>query len=476
MNLRGFFLVIFTLISTILFLNFNSPITVKFSFLLNLILLSFIIIYHLFYEKDNSPFISSFIVFNFLFFTVAPIVQITSFNKRDAPKFVNNYPFEEFTVLYANLLIFIFNFIFIVSYIILKTKQQQSSSIYKFNSEKYSAIIIFFILFFCFLLAVSSYNFVIEDLARPSWMEYKENVSKLLIWKKVLFMIPFGGILLCYDYLKKKSLKNVNTNSIVVFSSLIFFILLLFWFKNPFTEKRNALGPIYICFLLLFLPKIFSNNVKSLSFLFFIMIVLFPLSSILTHTDATFSEVINNPMILINEAKYGGIAKTFNTLHYDAFANINATINFVSKNGFSLGVQLLSVFLFFVPRSVWLNKPISTGQLVGEHLIDNYNFNFSNLSNPLVSEGYINFGIFGVIIFAVLLAFVLVKMLSWFKSSNLSKKIMAFYFAIHLLFLLRGDLTNGYSYYIGTLIGVVFIPKIISIFIREIFKINRNVS
>ena len=49
----------------------------------------------------------------------------------------------------------------------------------------------------------------------------------------------------------------------------------------------------------------------------------------------------------------------------------------------------------------------------------------------------------------------------WMKSGDFLKEIMAFYFAVHLIFLLRGDLANGLTYYVGPLIASYFIPKII---------------
>ena len=470
MNLRSFFLILYSLITVVLFLNFRTTFLVYSSFLLNAIFLFVIIIYHLYYEKDNSPFISAYIVFTFLFFIVAPIIQINSFGNIDNPKFVNFFPFKENIVYIGNMLIFTFNMVFIVSYILFKKKKRKS--INKIGSLKFLPLTIFSTLILSLIIFLLSYNFVLKDLATPSWMEYRESVVKLLAWKKVLFMVPLGGVILCFQYLKRS--KKITNNSIIVFLSLLIFVLLLFWFKNPFTEKRNALGPIYLCLVFLLFPKLFSTNVRSLSILFFIMVVLFPLSSILTHSDATFSQIISNPSILLIEAKYNGLGKTFNTLHYDAFANLNATISYVAKNGISYGFQLLSAFLFFIPRSIWVGKPISTGQLIGEDLINNYGFNFSNLSNPIVSEAYINFGLFGVFLFSLVFAYTFTKFLNWFKSDNLMKKIMAFYFAIHLLFLMRGDFTNGFSYYVGTLFGVIFIIQIINFLIKELFKLKKG--
>jgi hypothetical protein len=131
------------------------------------------------------------------------------------------------------------------------------------------------------------------------------------------------------------------------------------------------------------------------------MILFFPLMSALTHIDNTFQEILETPKLVLDKFNEQGFFDTFNTLNYDAFANLMATVDYVSKNDFSFGYQLLSAFLFFIPRSIWPSKPISTGELVGNYLMDDYGFKFNNLSNPMVSEGYINFGLFGVFLMAI---------------------------------------------------------------------------
>ena len=270
------------------------------------------------------------------------------------------------------------------------------------------------------------------------------------------------GIILCFQYFRN-GIKNKN-NYINVIIFLILLLILLFWFKNPLTEKRNALGPIYITLIFLFIPKLLNSNIKTLSFLFFSMIIIFPLTAILTHSDATFLEMYRNPSILIDQMKGGGIVNAFTSLNYDAFANNAATIELVHTQGFSYGYQLLGGVFFFIPRSIWTIKPFSSGEMIGEYLVNNYGYGFTNLSNSFVSEGFLNFGILGVVLFAIILAFVIIKLISWLNCDNLLKKMMAFYFSIHLIFFLRGDFTNGFSYYIGPLLAVVLIPKLIEIF------------
>ena len=117
MNLKGFLLTIYIGITAFMFINLNVSIPLWISFFLTAVILFSITAYHLYYEKGYSPFLSSFIVFTFLFFLAAPIAQINSFENFETAKFANNFPFRESTLIYTNILINIFNTIFITSYI-----------------------------------------------------------------------------------------------------------------------------------------------------------------------------------------------------------------------------------------------------------------------------------------------------------------------------------------------------------------------
>ncbi|WP_144668847.1 hypothetical protein [Dokdonia sp. Hel_I_53] len=300
---------------------------------------------------------------------------------------------------------------------------------------------------------------------RANWMPASVSTVTLLLWKKVLFIIPLAGVVLCVEYYRK--VKQTPLNQLYLLLVLVAFIIILFWFKNPLVEKRNALGPIYITLIYLFLPRLLNSNVRSTSFMFFSMVIVFPLSAFFTHTTSSLKDIIKKPRLLVEQFEGEGINEVFNTLHYDAFINISATVDYVKHEGFVYGEQLLSAFLFFVPRSMWESKPINTGPLVGEYLIKQYDFHYSNLSNPMVSEGYINFGIFGVILMAIAIAYTVVYLLTWLEGTHYLKKMMAFYFAIHLLFFLRGDFTNGFSYYVGTMIGVLGVFKITDFLIKN---------
>lgn len=470
LKLNTFITFLYLIISIPLFLFFKDNVFVWCSFFANYLILTFITYYHLNVEKTFSPFLSSYIIFNLLFFIFSPILQIKRI-KNNTMEFVTNFPYEVSDIVFANGLIIFFNVVFFASYLYFKNSNQKSQTHKKEYNPRYVPIWVLMLLLISISVVAVNYTFIIEEINKPVFALKNQSVFSLLIKKKVLFLVPFGGIVVAYRYLKTKVL--ISTNSLMVFLFLFFLVIILFILKNPLIEKRNALGPIYICLIYIFTPKLIRSNTKLFTFLFLSMILFFPLISALTHIDNTFQEILETPKLVLDKFNEQGLLDTFNTLHYDAFANVMATVDYVSKNDFSFGYQLLSAFLFFIPRSIWPSKPISTGELVGNYLMDDYGFKFSNLSNPMVSEGYINFGIFGVFLMAIFLAFVIAQQLRWLYSCDALKNIIAFYFAIHLIFLMRGDFTNGFVYYVGIFFGVYVIPKGVMLLIKSALKTAR---
>jgi hypothetical protein len=78
---------------------------------------------------------------------------------------------------------------------------------------------------------------------------------------------------------------------------------------------------------------------------------------------------------------------------FDAFAQIVNSVEYIQNVGIQFGNQFLGVIFFWIPRFLWLDKPIDTGTLLANFK----GYSFGNLSAPLVSEVLINFGILGII-------------------------------------------------------------------------------
>lgn len=466
MKLKTIVTFLYLCISLIAFLSFDTTPIIWSSFFVNFLLITSIAYYHLNIEKAFSPFLTSFIIFNYLFFFLAPVFQISAMNDLNF-RFPNDFAFNTSSVVFANLLILIFNIVFIFSYLYFKdkklgkNKEQATEVNFKYNTP----LAILVLLAVCVAIAVFNYDYLLKDISESVYIIKDESTSLLLLKKKFLFFTPLGGIVLTLKHLQMTN--KINSNTFFVVLSLVIFIVLLFFFKNIFTEKRNTLGPIYIALIYLFFPKLLNSNAKFFLFMFLSMVIIFPLSSTLTHIDASLEQIFVKPSLIYESfLRFGTISGAFESLHYDAFSNIMATVEYVKLYGLSWGYQLLGVCLFFVPRSLWTTKPLSTGELIGNHLFDTTPRNFTNLSNSVVSEGFINFGFIGIVVLAIVLAYFIIKFIIWHRSEDCLKQFIAFYFAVHLMFLLRGDLTNGFSYFIGPLLSVVFLPKLLIRFIK----------
>jgi hypothetical protein len=462
MLLRNIFIFIYLLSTIVLFATFDATLELWFSFFGNALLLTFITYYHIFLEKQYSPFLSTYIVFSYLFFLVAPIVQASVLAPMENGAFDHYFPYKEELFLKTNGLIAIFHVVFFLFYLgikdyirVRKSKKQIILATTRDHSIRTTSIIICLSV----IVLIIGLPFLLDEFERPEYIESTYSPGIQLVFKKILFVLPLAGIVLIKSIFDKK---GVSTQT-WFFAAVIFLILFffLFLFKNPLVEKRNALGPIYFLLIFLFFPKILNSNVKMSLTFFVIMIVFFPLLQIITHSDYGLGDMIQNPSLFTNVIDRGVLSKGFMSLNYDAFCNIGIVIEIVEQRGLFWGEQLLSALLFFIPRGLWPGKPDSSGLIVGEYLIDDYGYHFANLSNPLVSEGYMNFGILGIALMAIALAISMVYFLTWLNSNDILKRAVAFYFSVHLLFLLRGDFTNGYSYFVGTLIGLYVIPKII---------------
>ena len=59
--------------------------------------------------------------------------------------------------------------------------------------------------------------------------------------------------------------------------------------------------------------------------------------SSLTHIDATLDQIVEELELYESFSRFGTISGAFESLHYDAFSNILATLEYVEINGISWG-------------------------------------------------------------------------------------------------------------------------------------------
>lgn len=262
----------------------------------------------------------------------------------------------------------------------------------------------------------------------------------LLASRKFLFFVPTALFLIVMaDY--KNS--GVQRNFLHVLLLVVLFACVLAT-QNPGTEKRNALGPVYLAALyFLFRPWLQRRGVQ-VAWLVGVLLVLFPLTSLFTHIRFDY----------LNEEsfKWEVLSDHFLTTHYDAWANIYTSIEMVGRNGLSGGRQLMGAVLFYVPSTWWPGKPLATGIEIGNFLTNFYMMWFTNLSAPLIAEGFLDFGYAGVAVYGIALAALVRAIERWAAPGQSAFAVaVAVYLSFFIVFLLRGSLMIAFAYGSGAL-------------------------
>ncbi len=140
--------------------------------------------------------------------------------------------------------------------------------------------------------------------------------------------------------------------------------------------------------------------------------------------------------------------------HFDAHQMLITIMRYVKEFGFAWGRQILGALLFFVPRSIWPGKPAGTGHTA---IVALDQFYFTNVSANLAVEGYINFGLLGVALFAVLVGIVSRRadLFYWRRRSRWEEKLgdMLYPFVMFMFFfLMRGDMMSAWAYTFAQLV------------------------
>lgn len=136
---------------------------------------------------------------------------------------------------------------------------------------------------------------------------------------------------------------------------------------------------------------------------------------------------------------------------YDTYRMLVSALRYVEEEGITWGYQLLGVLFFFVPRSIWPSKPVGSGAMsIQSELGSNV---FSNVASPFVGEGFINFGLIGVVLFGVFLGFFAHKTDKAYWDNSDDSKGFSFspylFVTFMMFFMLRGDLLSSYAYVCG---------------------------
>lgn len=222
---------------------------------------------------------------------------------------------------------------------------------------------------------------------------------------------------------------------------LIAFVLMLVS-AFPFGLSRYSMAVIYggLC---VFCFPVFRQKIGCFSLLFLLaFLVIFPASNTFRVNDFSFQALFEAIVSTL-----GRLDKGFLTEDYDAYSMLYRAWNYVLTSGASSGYQLIGVLLFFIPRTIWPSKPVGSGHMIAE----SQHQTFLNLSCPLPGEGVVNFGIIGLIVFALIGSFLICRVDDPFWAGVSRKGFKPFYpfLTMFVFFIMRGDLLSSCSYLVG---------------------------
>jgi hypothetical protein len=394
-------------------------------------------------------------VFVYAFFYLAPIVQLNGYTI-----FPNSLRIEEHYVIKANLLILLWN-VFYLMFRRYKRTNHQAIQLESSTQEKSMLSLINWklrLVYFCIALFVFIFVF-----ARLNWSFFLgyTDYSNIISDKSLLLIssISFSGIVFAnwlFAFAQWREQKKVLNLIYIGLSSII-----MLYITNPLNSNRSYIGFCIIFIIYFFYHKKISSG-KFLFFIFFGLFVIFPFLNMFRYGF----RVIEMPSL--NELMFSQLTE----LHFDAYSNIIATFKYCELYGLSLGYQMLGVLFFFIPRSIWLSKPLSSGEAVGDYISSLRSIKFNNISNPIVSEFYINFGVFGVIAGAIFIAYLINRLDSKLNMERYTYSL----FAGYLFVIYRGDLMNAFAYCFGTYIVLVFIPMRMNFKIAAVSIKNKILS
>ena len=207
--------------------------------------------------------------------------------------------------------------------------------------------------------------------------------------------------------------------------------LLLLTIINPVSSARYSLGTV------LFALAVYAGAVaRSLRVRFALLgtlvglVFLFPLADAFRRSTG------------VNLAREGFFGEYQGNPDYDGFWQIANAYSYVVDGLVQGGQQALGVVLFWVPRSVWADKPIDTGILLANYR----GYSFTNLSAPLWAEFLVNGGVWLLVLGFVGVGYLLraldTRLLPAFAQSGFWAIVGAI-FPVYMTILLRGSLLQA---------------------------------
>jgi oligosaccharide repeat unit polymerase len=280
------------------------------------------------------------------------------------------------------------------------------------------------------LLALACAGYLIARLGLDQLLTSRsidQNPSNWLMWilAYAIPTVPAIGCCVCFLLARR-------TRSAIWAIPGIALLAITVLCNSPIYSSRYWVAVIYVPILMAIVPDRAFNHRTFDIVLLLALIVVFPMMN--AFKTMTIGQVTLGYL-------FETFAGSYNSIDFDAYSMLARIIDYADANGLMLGAQLLSSVLYVLPTmSSQVNVP--TGELVSNAQSAAY----TNLSAPLPSEGYIDFGLLGVVLFAVVTALVMWTVDRKYWNADFKAGIPSFIFPVYfaliafVMFAMRGAL------------------------------------
>ena len=410
--------------------------------LLTFIIICIISIYNIFQDKTPYSLNKTFWYYNLIFNFIAPLIQyLTDYHEWGYILNNNDY-------LNTNMLIIFSLLIYLLFYRRVNNKMIIKKEETSFEFSKLIKVFLVILSIACLIIGIRNVGF--SNLFSRSENNYAISEDGMFntIFTHIIKCIPVYTFILLY-------MKDRKLNIISIF--LIFIIIVL---NFPTSTTRFWMGAIYIGIFLLMFNKNIKNNRRFDLLIVFTFTILFSIMySFKFH---------NIDYFIKNGIEVKDLTESYNSVDYDAYSIIARGLKYVENNDYVYGKQVVGTIFFMIPRSIWGNKPNPTGELIANAQGQNY----TNISCPYIMEGYINFGILGVIIFQIVLSRIFSRIdKEYWSKRNCNKYIKIIYpFLMGFVFYLE----RGALHPVVVYLFCFCIPLIFMYFIDKLKKLNKS--
>ena len=374
--------------------------------------------------------------FSYLFFFCAPLFQLSNDTFRwflypsiDEMIFAN-------TLILSGLASFFIGNLFSVD-INIKERIKHNKNNFEVRNK---ILYLFIVLLSIYILYLFTFLSISDFFSRAT---FQTNTSSSQAIGLIITSVRNGIALICLLVLIKKFKEKKSFFNAILLS---YFIGVTLFLVPPTGVARFLSGAFYGTVLLYSFPRLRSGRLF-LVLMFLFILIIFPMLN-------NFRYINSNPLQLFDILS--GLSDNFQSADFDAYTMLLYITEYVTSFGITFGYQLLGPILFFIPRSIWADKPVGSGSMIVDELGIPIN---GNVSAPWIGEFYINYGYFGVLIFSFIVG-VLLRSLDkkyWDKNnSGYYFKLIYPFFSLMIIFICRGDFMSSYSFLFGTIISTYF--------------------